>query len=210
MIAQQQSRTGDTDWRELRERLGRAVSAIEESVRLSPKRAKEVMEERTRALARVPTQPARATDILEIVTFALAQEYYGIEARYVREVIRLNDFTPIPGTPDFFVGVTNLRGEILAIVDLRKFLGVAPAGLSDLSRVVVLGVERAEFGVLADAMHGVATLPLDGLLEPPGSVSGVGREYLCGVTKDALVVLDGAVLLNDTRLFIDQSQDSGA
>jgi purine-binding chemotaxis protein CheW len=140
----------------------------------------------------------------------LDQEFYGIETRYFREIVRLTEFTPIPGTPDFLVGVTNLRGEILAIVDLRKFLSVVSKGLTDLSRVVVLGGERCEFGVLADAMRGVIRLPVDSVFEPPGSVSGIGREYMRGVTKDSLVVLDGAVLLNDSRLLIDQSHDSGA
>ena len=83
-------------------------------------------------------------------------------------------------------------------------------GLTDLARVLVLGADRPEFGVLADAAHEVTTLRVDEVHEPPDSATGVGREYLRGVTKDALIVLDGAALLRDGRLFIDQGEEAGA
>src|SRR5438552_5689230 len=175
------------DWEKVRRRLARATAATARAVTLSPERARAVMEERARNLARRPPQAARDTEIVEVVCFVLANERYAVETRYVREVKELTDFTPIPGAPPFLLGVINLRGEILAVIDLRKFFGVAERGVTDLSRVVVLGGERAEFGVLADAAHEVVTLRTEELLEPPGSVAGIGREYLRGVTKDALI-----------------------
>ena len=197
------------DWDKVRRRLARAMQATEDALLLSPERARAVMEERTRALARVPAALASGDGLLEVVVFSLANERYGIEAMHVREVVRLADFTPVPGAPDFLVGVTNLRGVVLAIVDLRKFFGLAVRGLSDLSRVIVLGSERAEFGVLADAVHEVAIVPADQVREPPESVAGVAREYLRGVTGDALILLNGTVLLHDSRLVVDQGDETG-
>jgi purine-binding chemotaxis protein CheW len=104
--------------------------------------------------------------------------------------------------------VTGLRGQIVAVVELRKFFGIAPRDWTDLARLVILGGEQPEFGILADAVHEVATLRKKDLLEPAGAVSGVGREYLRGITAGALIVLDGAALLQDPRLFIDQAEDS--
>jgi purine-binding chemotaxis protein CheW len=196
-------------WQQVRKRLARALTATEESLELSPERARAVMEERARALARVPAE-ARAAEVLQLAVFTLANERYGIETRFVREVVRLTDYTPVPGAPEFLVGVINLRGEILAVIDLRKFLGVAPRGVTDLSRVVVLGGERAEFGVLADTADEVLALRTDEVHEPPGTVTGIGREYLHGITAAALIVLDGSVLLQDGRLFIDQADEMGA
>src|SRR5947209_17105793 len=145
------------DWEEVRARLARAVAATEGAQALSPERARAVMEARTRELARVPPVAERHTKLLEVVCFALANERYAVETRYVREVKELSDYTALPGAPPFLLGVINLRGEILAVIDLRKFFGVADRGVTDLSRVVVLGGERAEFGVLADATHEVRT-----------------------------------------------------
>jgi purine-binding chemotaxis protein CheW len=162
------------------------------------------MDARGRALARVQQADPDAGEVLEVATFALADEQYALETRFVSEVIRLADCTRVPGTPDFLLGVTNLRGEFLSVIDLRKIFDLPARELSDQSRVVVLGGERPEFGVLAESAHEVLTLRRDDLLEPPGSVTGIGRESLRGVTRDALIVLDGAALLQDARLFIDQ------
>jgi purine-binding chemotaxis protein CheW len=202
-------RTEAIDWPSIRQRLERAIRATEEALLLSPLRAREVMVERARALARVPAEAAGAGEVLEVVVFALAGERYALATRLVREVVRLTDFTPLPGAPDFVVGVTNLRGHILAIFDLRKFFGLALRGLTDQTRLLVLGEERAEFGILADTAYEVTTLRTYAIHPPPGSVAGVAREYLLGVTAEALVVLDGAVLLQDRRLFIDQGEESG-
>jgi purine-binding chemotaxis protein CheW len=107
------------------------------------------------------------------------------------------------------VGVTNLRGDILAVFDLRRFFGLPPGAVTELARVLVLGDDRAEFGVLADEVHEVRALRTGDLLDAPASVAGVGREYLRGVTEEALVVLDGDVLLRDSRLFIDWREGAG-
>jgi purine-binding chemotaxis protein CheW len=195
-----------TDWKAARQRLDKAIAATEGATRLSPAKARAVMDERALALARVPQQEA-AGGLLELVVFALGSERYAIETRHVREVVRFTDFTPLPGAPDFLVGITNLRGHILAVVDLRKFFGVAVRGLTDLSRVIVLGEERSEFGVLADSASEVVTLRLEDVSVSPDSVAGVAREYLRGVTSD-LMVLDGTVLLQDSRLFIDQGEET--
>jgi purine-binding chemotaxis protein CheW len=168
------------------------------------------MDERARRLARIPPDLPRAAEMLEIATFKLANERYAVEARHVREVLRSVEFTPVPGAPEFLVGLVNLRGEILAVVDLRKILGLAGTELTDLSRVIVLGHERAEFGVLADEVHEVTMVPIDEVFAPPGSAGGTGREFLRGVTKEALTILDGAALLGDARLFIHQIDEPGA
>jgi purine-binding chemotaxis protein CheW len=197
-------RATSIDWKQVRERLARVLTATEESLRLSPDRARAVLEERARALARVPPAVTRAAEVIEVVTFALANELYAIETRFVRGVVRLTDYTPLPGAPPFLVGVLNLRGDILAVMDLRTFFNVGGKGLTDLARVLVLGTERPEFGVLADAALEVRTLRIDDVLDAPSSVAGIGREYLRGLTQEALIVLDGAGLLQDKRLFIDE------
>lgn len=191
------------DWQQVRQRLARAVAATEESLHLSPERARAVLDERARTLARVPAAALRAADILEVVTFSLGSERYAIQASHVREVVRVTEHTPIPGSPDFLMGVINLRGDIVALLDLRPFFGLGPQAVTDFSRILVLGGERVEFGILVDAAHEVLRLRLDEILEPPGELTSAGRQFLRGVTADALIVLDGSLLLRDQRLFIE-------
>jgi purine-binding chemotaxis protein CheW len=202
-------KTEALDWKRARARLARALAATEESWRLTPERARAVLEERARRLTQAAAVPVAPAAVLEVVTFALGGEQYALETRYVREVVRLTDCTPLPGAPPFLLGVLNLRGDILAVLDLRSFFGVAGQAPTERSRVLVLGGERVEFGLLADAAHEVRALRADAVLEPPGSVAGAGREYVRGVTSEALIVLDGAVLLQDRRLFIDQDEGMG-
>ena len=210
MKGRAQARTGPIDWQRAHERLARLRAATEESLRLSPERARAVMEERARALARVPPRVPDATEVLEVVTFTLANERYALQTRYIREVVRFNDFTPVPGAPDFLVGLLNLRGEILAVFDLCQFFGVAQQGRSDLSRVIVVGTERAEFGVLASAVEVVTTVRTDEVYAPTGAAAGIGREYLRGVTEDARILLDGTALLQASQLFVDEGEEAGA
>lgn len=188
------------DWQQVRERLARATAA--EDTRLSPERAQTILEERARALACVPAEAARAAEVVEVVAFRVAGERYAVSARHVREVVRMTECTPVPGAPDLLAGVVNLRGEILAVFEPRVLLGLGGDEETP-SRILVLGDDRAEFGLLADAVHEVLVLRRDDILPPPDALAGPGWGHLRGVTAGGLVVLDGAALLQDRRLYID-------
>ena len=160
---------------------------------------REVLDARARQLARVAKEPARAGEVLELVVFWLAGECYGIESRFVREVARLTRFTPLPGTPPYVLGVTSLRGEILALFDLRHLMGIVAGGVTDLCRIVVLGEHRCEFGLLADFATEMLQVPAKSLTPPE---AGWGRACVRGVSPDGVIVLSGEALLSDPRLTI--------
>jgi len=88
--------------------------------------AAQILRDRAQVLARPPEQAAAADTLFELLEFRLAQERYAVETRYVREVYPLKDLTPLPCTPPFVLGVVNVRGHILPVLDLKKFFG--PAG----------------------------------------------------------------------------------
>jgi purine-binding chemotaxis protein CheW len=156
-------------------------------------RSARILEERARALARPLAPPTWGTAI-EAITFALGKERYALESRYLQAVFRLQRFSPIPGAAPPIVGVTAWRGDLLTILDLRQLLGVQASGVSDQSRVLVLGEARAAFGILADAVAELVTLPLSAI-RPPAEGVAMRREYLRGITGTALLVLDAAHLL---------------
>src|SRR5437016_5773323 len=129
-------KTDAIDWQQVRDRLNRAAQASDESHRLSPERVRAILEERARAAARVPAQAPDADAVIEVVHLDLGEERYAIETRCVREILRLKEYTPVPDTPDFLVGVTNLRGQIVAVMDLRQFFGIAALAPTDHARVI--------------------------------------------------------------------------
>ncbi len=196
------------DWQEVRERLTRVTSASESAERRSPAQGHAVMKERARRLAAPIAPPPVASQMLAIVTFALQRERYAIETRYVREIVRTGEVTPVPGTPDVLLGVVNLRGELLPVVDLRTLFGLAVTAPTAVPWIVVLGRARAELGVRADTVHEVTALGAEEVHDPPASVAGIERDYLRGVTADAVIVLDGEVVLRDPRLVFEQSHDA--
>lgn len=184
---------GAVDWTEVRRRVEAAGRALAGGTGASPERARQVLEERARALAR-PAAPPPAGDTLELMTFAFDNEVYALESRYVTAVFRLTDLSPLPGARPPVFGVTSWRGELLTILDLRAALGLSVAALNDLSRVIVLGKDRPAFGILADAARDLVTLPAREVLDPPDGIAAQ-REYLRGVTADAVLVLDAVKLL---------------
>ncbi len=192
--------------RPTRSREPRATVTTTESSDAAADRA--LLTERAAALAVAGGRSGAARNVVQVAAFTLASERYAVEVGFVREVVRLAELTLVPGTPDFVMGLTTLRGEVLAIFDLRRLLGVPVRGVTDLSRVVVLGAERAEFGVLADTIIGLVDLDVGEVLEPAASLVGRGRSLVRGVTRDALVLLDGAALLGDSSLYIEQRTET--
>jgi purine-binding chemotaxis protein CheW len=196
--------TGEIDWSQLRARVGKAFEASLPS----PHQAQEILAERARRLARAADAELRPVESLEILPFRLGREQYALETQFAREVIRLTEFTALPGVPEFVIGVANLRGDIIPIFDLMRFFGFASQGLMDRSRVIVVGRAGADFGVIADSVQEVSRLPVENFA--PNSVfeGQRGRECVQGVTRDAMIVLDGAALLSDQRLFIGASNNA--
>ncbi len=193
------------DFEALRQRLRSAPAASS----LSPERARAVLEERARKLAQRPEQTSGVPPF-ELLCFGLAGERYAIESFHVMQVLALVDLTRVPGAPAHLLGVTNLRGQVLPVFDLRVLLGISQPGLNDMSRLLVLGHDEAELGILADSADEIIELDPDELYEPLQPLVGLERACLRGLTRDALIVLNGAELLADRRLFLEDTPDERA
>lgn len=163
-----------------------------------------IMRERAKKLsARSKTEEA-GEEKLEIVEFVLSGEIYGIESVHIREAYPLKNFTPIPCTPAFVLGVINVRGEVLSIVDIGRFFDLPRKGITDLNKVIVLGSGDMEFGILADEVLGVSLIPVKDIQESLPTLTGIRAEYLKGVTNDRVTVLDAGKILLDKNLIVHQ------
>ncbi len=166
-----------------------------------------LLKERARALALEPPASAAAQALLEIVEFRLGAETYGIGAAYVREICQLQEFTPLPGTPPFVLGLINVRGQILSVVDLKKIFTLPEKGLGQLNKVIILRDERMEFGILADEILGARAIPNETIQTPPPTVAGLGAEYLLGVTGERVIILDARKILHYEKLLVHQEAE---
>ncbi|MGH2568548.1 MAG: chemotaxis protein CheW [Bacteroidota bacterium] len=192
------------DWDEIHHRLQRFQSALEHGRELTPERRKEILRARARALAQELKKEETEEDFLEIVEFQLASERYGIESSYVREVYPLKELTPVPCVPPFVLGLINVRGRILSVLDIKKFFDLPEKGLTDLNKVILLHSANMEFGILADAILGVRKIALAKLQPPIPTLTGIREKYLKGVTDERIIVLDAEKLLSDKNIVVHE------
>ncbi len=122
-------------------------------------------------------------DEQQLVVFDLSTEAYGVDIGAVREIIRMQDITKVPRTPEFVEGVINLRGKVIPVVDLRKRFGLPAEDESKENRIVVVDIGAQDIGVIVDAVTEVLRIATESV-EPPASViTTADSEYLLGIAK---------------------------
>ncbi len=168
-----------------------------------PQQWQSILKARAQALAQAPEQVA-ATECLEVVTFLLAYETYGIETAYVREVYPLKDLTPLPCTPPFVAGIVNVRGQVISVIDIKKFFDLPEKGLTDLNKVIILSDGVMEYGILADAVLDVRSIPRQQIQPSLPTLTGIREQYLRGITADRLIVLDAYSLLTSRSIVVHE------
>jgi purine-binding chemotaxis protein CheW len=191
------------DWEAIHRRLAVAAAAISGGLDRGPAEIRRILEARARVAAKPPIKPDDA-ERLQILAFSLAGETYGVETSHVHEVCQLKDLTVVPCTPPFVAGVMNLRGQILAVVDLRKFFELPTQGLTELNRVIVLRGGDNELGLLADSIDGVRWVTASDLQEGLPTLTAIRGRFLKGITGQMLAVLDGGRLLTDAALKVNE------
>lgn len=165
-------------------------------------RTDHVLRERARELARPPAPPQMQAT-LDVLEFGLADERYALPAADAREVHPLRDLAPIPCTPDFLAGLVNIRGRIVPVVDVKRFLGLAQRGISDLHHVVLVGTAEIEVGLLAATIEGVRAVDVEAL-QPSVARNADDATHIRGIACDGLIVLDIQSILADERLIVDE------
>lgn len=170
--------------------------------------AEAILRARARALARPRASATGVTASLELLEFRLVQECYALETRHVREVYPLKDMTPIACTPGFVRGIVNVRGRITAVIDIKRFFDLPDQGLTDLHRIILVHGNGLEFGLLADVIVGVRSVPIDSLQASLPTLTGIRADYLKGVTADRLVVLDLDRMLADPKIIVHEEVEN--
>ena len=107
-------------------------------MKTEPNNATQILRARAQVLARIPERAPVAGASLEVLEFRLAKERYALENRWVQEVCPLKELTPLPCTPPFVLGIVNVRGRILPVLDLKKLFDLPEQGLTDLHRIVLV------------------------------------------------------------------------
>jgi purine-binding chemotaxis protein CheW len=170
--------------------------------------AERILRARARALARAPRLEPAEGAMLEVLEFRLASERYAVESRLVQEVHPLRDLTPLPCTPLFVLGIVNVRGRILPVLDLKKFFDLPERGLTDLHRIILVRGNDLELGLLADVIVGVRKVEANSLQPSLPTLTGIRADFLKGVSDERLVVLDLDRILLDPKIMVHEEVES--
>ena len=127
----------------------------------------------------------------QLVVFDLASEGYGVDIGAVREIIRMQEITRVPKTPEFVEGVINLRGKVIPVIDLRKRFGLHVAEQNKDNRIVVVDIGKQDIEVIVDAVTEVLRISTDSVEPPTSVITSADSDYLLGIAKleNRLIIL---------------------
>ena len=126
---------------------------------------------------------SEATGTIQIVSFRLAKETFGVAITKVREIILMCGITRVPQTPHYVKGLINLRSTVIPVIDLRTLFGLPEGEQTTDSRIMVLQVGTKTVGIVVDGVDEVLRIAKDQIAPPPPTVASLGNEYLSGLVK---------------------------
>lgn len=143
----------------------------------------------------------RADDpILQWVTFRLDNETYGINVMQVQEVLRHSEIAPVPGAPSYVLGIINLRGNVVTVIDTRQRFALAPAPVTDQTRIVIIEADRQVVGILVDSVAEVVYLRQSEIETAPNVGTDESAKFIQGVSNkndELLILVDLEKMMTD-------------
>lgn len=139
-------------------------------------------------------------EVLQWVTFRLEEETYGINVMQVQEVLRYTEIAPVPGAPSYVLGIINLRGNVVTVIDTRSRFGLMEAQVTDNSRIVIIEAEKQVIGILVDSVAEVVYLRTSEIDSAPNIGTEESAKFIQGVSNrdgELLILVDLNKLLSD-------------
>jgi purine-binding chemotaxis protein CheW len=202
------------DWDGVRERIAAVNTALQEMEDADPELVERIWAQRAAQLAKPPARKEEGGQV-ELALVQLGREVYGIETQHIIEIRPAVRITRVPRVPEWMTGVTNLRGRILSVLDLRRFFGLAPAetkeedSVTPFQDLVVVETPAMEVALLAEDVLEIEPFPTSRIQSVAETIRGVSTEYVRGVIERGaglpmIIVLDLPALLADERLIIQE------
>ena len=143
-------------------------------------------------------EESNSKNIEKYIRFSLGTEKYAVHLLMVREVIPTPETTSLPNSPAHFIGIMNLRGQIISIYDLRKKLGVKPIAENEEEAVIIVNIEDVSIGFMVDSIDQVLAVPMENVVAVPQTNSQVNTKFIDGVHRGENEL---TILLNLGKIF---------
>lgn len=141
--------------------------------------------------------------ILQWVTYQLEDEVYGINVMQVQEVLRITEIAPVPGAPNYVLGIINLRGSVVTVIDTRSRFGLMPKESDDLSRIIIVEVNGNVIGMLVDSVAEVVYLHQSEIDTAPNVSNDDSSRFIQGVCSREnylLIIVDVDKFLSEEEI----------
>ena len=153
-------------------------------------------------------EAAQLADVSQWVTFRLGEESYGVNVMQVQEVLRVSEIAPVPGAPGYVLGIINLRGNVVSVLDTRLRFGLAKKATDDSTRIIIIELESQTIGILVDSVAEVEDVQSSEVDAAPSVGNEESARYIAGVVSRANGIL---ILVDVHRLLSEQEwQDVGS
>lgn len=160
----------------------------------------------TNSLMKIDAKVSGGDELIQLVSFMLSDEEYGIEVLKVREIIRMPGITKMPNTPHYVEGIINLRGKVIPIISMRKRFGLCESEYNSHTRIMVMDVAGGLTGFIVDGVSEVIRIHSSEIQPPPPMVSGsIDQDFITGVFNHADRLL---IIMDVDRMFSAEEQDS--
>jgi len=137
---------------------------------------------------------------IQIVSFIISNGLYGMDITDIREIIKVGKITPVPGSAEYIIGVMNLRGMIIPVVDTGKLLGLSKVAFSDNTRIIIIEIQdQNQIGLLVDAIMDIVNILPDKIGPPPATLEKTKAKYIKSETQ-----------IDDTLMAILEMKDIGS
>ena len=143
---------------------------------------------------------AQDDQVLQYVTFRLDDETYGINVMQIQEVLRYTEIAPVPGAPDYVLGIINLRGNVVTVIDTRRRFGLADAEVTDATRIVVMESSSQVMGILVDSVAEVVYLKASEIETAPNVGNEESAKFIQGVCNkngELIILVEFDKMLSD-------------
>lgn len=163
-----------------------------------------VLKARARVLAKPHRRVEYKADSIEVMEFLLSGETYAVQTRDIKEVHYLKDVTKLPSAPKFIVGIISLRGQIIGVIDIRKFFELPQAQVDVFNKVIIVEKGDTVIGFTADEVTAVREVEQRSLHPSLASVVGNRAKFIRGITTDQVTILDVEKMLRDSDLIVNE------
>ncbi len=191
------------DWDQIYARLDTIERVLEATTQMNSEREAEILAERALLLARESKAALDLSfaDRLLVIAFQVGDQRFAVEVKDIQEIVTLSQIVRVPCVPDFIAGITNVRGNIVTLVDLRRLFGDASESIVDLKRAILIAHGDSRLGLLSEEILGTLQLDREGLQK-----AHLGRDserFVRGLTDDLISLLDAQAIITDPRVNIN-------